>query len=113
MEQQNVSPITDDGSRSSGFYLTGIVVERTDGVGEHMPLLNLGELWVFGLPSFPQGISFKLAKASPGRWKMEGGVEVPPKVDTFDFVVKSDDGEALGSLLRTPEMAHECGKSSR
>lgn len=111
MEQQD-SLVIDDQYGASELY-TGIVVERTDDMVEYRPSLNLEELWVFGLPDFPQGTSFALLEVSPRRWATANYIELPATIEAIDLIVKSDEGEALGFLLRIPKIPHEYGRPEK
>lgn len=53
-----------------------IVLERTDDFNDHIPSLNLTELWVFGIPCSEDGSRFVLTNKSSQRWEMSDFIEL-------------------------------------
>ncbi|KAF6760951.1 CHAT domain-containing protein [Ephemerocybe angulata] len=98
MEQDNSSPVSPNAHGESQFYMTDIVVERTDIMDGDMTFQNLAELWVFGLPGSSGAKGFALPEVSPGVWKMAESIELCGDVDGIDCVVKGNEGEDIGFM---------------
>ncbi|KAF6754769.1 CHAT domain-containing protein [Ephemerocybe angulata] len=99
MDQQT-SRLAEKLGKASQLCMTDIVFERTGDIDDYAVSMNLAELWVFGIPGSEAGRSFALVKSSPRRWEVKGSTElcIPAELGAIDCVVKSNEGEDIGSL---------------
>ncbi|RXW17766.1 hypothetical protein EST38_g8088 [Candolleomyces aberdarensis] len=91
------SSLFDDRGGESQSYLTDVFLEHiadaTD--GDHSSL-KMTELVIFGLANKRDGKFLPLVTASPGRWKVEGSIELPKSEKGIVIIGKSKEGRDMG-----------------
>ncbi|KAF6745757.1 CHAT domain-containing protein [Ephemerocybe angulata] len=82
----------------SNVILLDIIFECTnthEGGGTPMHLVDL---WIMETPGSGQAKLYPLTHASPGRWELNGFIEILADTDAIDCIVRSDEEEDVGFL---------------
>ncbi|KAF5329890.1 hypothetical protein D9611_013399 [Ephemerocybe angulata] len=97
MDQQS-SLVADDALGKSQYVMTDIIFECTNTHEDGRTSINLVDLWVMETPGEGQAKLYPLTNASPGRWEVNGFIEILADTDAIDCIIKSDEEEDVGFL---------------
>ncbi|KAF6764575.1 CHAT domain-containing protein [Ephemerocybe angulata] len=94
---QQSSLVSEHAGRSQ-LLMTDIIFERTDSIEGGEASLNLVDLCVLEAPGLGEAKKYTLVSTSPGRWEVNGFIEIDRAADAMDCILKSDTGEDVGFL---------------